>query len=124
MTSDAHGPDDGTDADLSLDDLAEQLRGRRRGLADELERLTAPPEEGSTIGFGKRIGDGTTEAVERIGTTAVAMSVSGSIRDVDLALAKLEAGTYGTCERCGEPIPPARLEARPTASRCVGCADA
>ncbi len=106
-----------------LDDLARTLRGRRVELATELARLTEPPEEGSTIGFGKRIGEGTTEAVERIGTTAVAMSVSQSIRDLDLALAKIDEGTWGTCDRCGQPIPLARLEARPTASRCVTCAD-
>jgi DnaK suppressor protein len=35
------------------------------------------------------------------------------------ALARLDDGTYGTCIDCGKPIPPARLEVRPEASRCV-----
>ncbi|WP_211210939.1 TraR/DksA C4-type zinc finger protein [Sporichthya polymorpha] len=34
----------------------------------------------------------------------------------------MAAGTYGTCERCGQAIPPARLTARPTARTCVACA--
>ena len=38
---------------------------------------------------------------------------------VDAALARVEAGTYGICEVCGEPIPDGRLEARPTARTCV-----
>ncbi|MFC5983603.1 TraR/DksA C4-type zinc finger protein [Knoellia sp. GCM10027209] len=38
------------------------------------------------------------------------------------ALARLEAGSYGICERCGEAIPGERLEARPVARTCVGCA--
>ena len=43
---------------------------------------------------------------------------------VDDALARLEAGTYGVCARCGKPIPAARLEVRPFAELCVPCAEA
>jgi RNA polymerase-binding protein DksA len=39
------------------------------------------------------------------------------------ALNRIEAGTYGTCVACGEPIAPQRLRAVPTALRCVGCAE-
>ena len=41
------------------------------------------------------------------------------LADIDAALAKVAAGTYGLCEVCGEPIPDGRLEARPTARTCV-----
>jgi DnaK suppressor protein len=44
------------------------------------------------------------------------------ISDVDVAIANLDAGRYGTCLRCGQPISPGRLEAQPTAVRCVRCA--
>ena len=37
------------------------------------------------------------------------------------ALDRLAAGTYGTCEVCGQPIAEGRLEVRPTARTCVGC---
>jgi DnaK suppressor protein len=37
-------------------------------------------------------------------------------------LTRLDAGTYGTCEVCGEPIGTARLEARPAARTCINCA--
>jgi DnaK suppressor protein len=43
------------------------------------------------------------------------------IEEIQAALARLDEGTYGACERCGEPINPARLEALPTARRCVPC---
>ena len=43
------------------------------------------------------------------------------LAEIDAALARLEAGTYGTCERCGRPIEVARLEARPTARTHVAC---
>ncbi len=42
--------------------------------------------------------------------------------DVEAALQNLAGGHYGTCLRCGEPIAPGRLEALPTATRCVRCA--
>ena len=87
----------------------------------ELERLTEPPEAGSAVSFGKRIGDGTTEAVERIATTAQARSISASLAEIDRALQKLSEGTYGTCDRCGSPIPAERLEAKPAAALCVRC---
>lgn len=40
---------------------------------------------------------------------------------IDEALARLDAGTFGTCVRCGRPIPAERLEALPWAPRCIDC---
>ena len=101
--------------------VAEDLRVRRTELAAELERLTAPPPPGSTVAFGKRIGDGTTEAVERLSTTAAARSIAGSIAAIDRAIEKLADGSYGTCDHCGRSIGEARMEALPATSRCVDC---
>lgn len=111
-------------ASPDLDDLAQRLKERRRELATELERLTEPPAEGASVSFGKRVGDGTTEAVDRISSTATARSIASSISDIDSALASIAAGNYGVCEGCDGPIPPARLEARPATTRCVSCAAA
>ena len=106
---------------VTAPDLISALTARRDELAGELERLTEPPVEGANVGFGKRIGDGTTEAVERLATTATARSISLSIKDIDGALAKIAAGTYGICDGCGKPIGAARLEARPATALCVDC---
>jgi DnaK suppressor protein len=105
-------------------DIASTLEKRRTELVAELERLIAPPEEGASVSFGKRVGDGTTEAVERLATTATARSIASSISDIDHALEKLDEGSYGICDRCGEPIPEARLEALPVSALCVECAAA
>jgi DnaK suppressor protein len=43
------------------------------------------------------------------------------VRDIEHALARLDAGVYGQCERCGEPIGAERLEVRPFATLCIGC---
>jgi len=44
------------------------------------------------------------------------------LRQVIDALARLDAGTYGTCRSCGKPIAPERLEAIPWAATCIACA--
>lgn len=45
------------------------------------------------------------------------------VQEVNQALARLDEGTYGECETCGELINPARLEALPAAQQCINCAD-
>ncbi len=43
------------------------------------------------------------------------------LRQVDAALARLDEGTWGTCQRCGNPVAEARLEALPWAAYCIAC---
>ena len=69
----------------------------------------------AAVSFGKRVGEGTTQAVERISRWA-RRTRRGKLRDVERALAKLDEGTYGMCDRCGEPIADERLEAIPWAA--------
>jgi DnaK suppressor protein len=76
------------------------------------------------VSFGKRVGEGTTQAVERITQVDAARNLDAKRRDVERAIGKLDDGTYGTCDRCGAPIAPERLEAVPWAVRCVACASA
>lgn len=47
-----------------------------------------------------------------------------TIEQVDAALARIEAGTYGTCTSCGTAIPEERLELRPFSATCVSCTSA
>ena len=76
----------------------------------------------AAVSFGKRIGDGTTEAVERLNKVGTANSIAVTLADVERALEKLEDGTYGICDSCGEPIGEERLEAIPWATLCISCA--
>lgn len=111
------------DAAPTLDELVARLRERREELQAELDRLTEPPDQTGGISFGKRVGDGTTEAVERISSTLTARSMARSLAEVERALEKVDAGSYGVCDVCGEDIPAERLEVRPFTSRCVAHAD-
>jgi DnaK suppressor protein len=99
--------------------LIAELRQRHAELSGELARLTEPPDEAAAVAFGKRVGDGTTEAVERISTTLTARSIAASLAEVERALEKVDAGTFGVCDVCGQAIPVERLEARPFTSRCI-----
>ncbi|SIM61917.1 TraR/DksA family transcriptional regulator [Micromonospora cremea] len=66
--------------------------------------------------------EGSTIAFERAQLTAVLDATRRRLAELDVALRRVEAGTYGRCERCSRPIPAERLAARPSARTCVGCA--
>ncbi len=66
--------------------------------------------------------EGATTAFERQQLAALIDRAREHLVDVDRAGERLRDGTYGGCARCGRPIAPARLEARPTATTCVACA--
>ena len=65
--------------------------------------------------------EGATIAFERAQVDALARDASARLLSIDHALARVDDGTYGVCEVCGEAIPGGRLEARPTAATCVAC---
>jgi DnaK suppressor protein len=66
--------------------------------------------------------EGATIAYERAQLAARLEQAQGRLAELDQALARLAAGSYGSCERCGQPIAPARLAARPAARTCIACA--
>jgi RNA polymerase-binding transcription factor DksA len=66
--------------------------------------------------------EGATIAFERSQVAALIQQAERHLADISAARSRLEAGVYGRCERCGQQISLARLEARPTARACVGCA--
>jgi DnaK suppressor protein len=103
--------------------IRRELAERLASLDAEVGELTAVPRDpASAISFGKRIGDGTNEAIDRLTNVGAAEQLDAMRADVVRALAKLEDGTYGLCDRCGLSIPDERLEARPWSVLCVRCA--
>jgi DnaK suppressor protein len=112
------------DDDLDLDAIRQELESRRQSTSARVDTLAERPELGSAQGFGKRIGDGTTEAISRLTEIGVGRSLETGLARTERALAKLDEGTYGRCDACGEPIPPGRLRALPDSVLCVSCAAA
>ena len=67
--------------------------------------------------------DGATLSAEWSRLTGLEDAARTKLKQVDDALTRLDAGTYGICIGCGKPIPAGRLEARPFAERCVPCTE-
>ena len=86
----------------------------------EAEQLAADREPGD-VQFDEESGQGDTMNVERERDLALSAQAMAAVEDIDKALAKIDAGTYGICERCGQPIPKERLKALPYAALCVAC---
>ncbi|WP_305783160.1 TraR/DksA family transcriptional regulator [Symbioplanes lichenis] len=66
--------------------------------------------------------EGATVGYERAQLTALLAAARQRVAEVDDALRRVDAGTYGVCERCGRPIGAERLEIRPFARHCIACA--
>jgi DnaK suppressor protein len=101
------------------DDVRDLLTEKLAEVDAQLATMSAPPEDAANISFGKRVGDGTQMAVDRLSQVAVHDKMQVTRADVVRALEKLDAGTYGVCDVCGKTIPPGRLEALPWAVLCV-----
>jgi DnaK suppressor protein len=114
--------DANTDDPLDLSAIQATLRSRQADLQARLSGFERAPERGSGVSFGKRIGDGTIEAVSRMTDAGVGETLELSEQRVRRALAKLDAGTYGLCDRCDRPIAPARLRFAPESVHCIECA--
>ena len=108
--------------ELDLAEVERDLRARLDDLREQIARLALPPERGTGLQFGKRIGDGTAEAVSRLTDVGVGGNLELREARVSRALEKLEQGGYGDCEGCGKPIPVARLRAAPESVQCIECA--
>ncbi|WP_420174929.1 TraR/DksA family transcriptional regulator [Luteococcus sp. OSA5] len=99
--------------------IRSELTAKAAELRAQIEELTKPVEGGATIGFGKRIGEGTTQAIQQMADASTAQTLAGVLDQVERAMTKLDDGSYGRCDECGEPIGEARLEFRPWSVRCV-----
>jgi len=99
--------------------MAEELAAKRRQLEEQLAEMSAPPQELGNISFGKRVGEGTSQAVDRLSAVPAHDKLQVLLAEVTRAEEKLADGTYGSCDVCGRPISAARLEARPWATRCI-----
>ena len=102
----------------------ERLKQEQTRLKYELQQLKVEEKsadeqrEGSP--FGKRE-EGATEAFELEKRLALERWLTDALVEVEHALKKYEAGTYGICDMCSRPIEPARLEALPQANLCLEC---
>lgn len=100
-------------------DVRASLEAVREQLSAQLGELDVDSEAHE---FDENFADSAQVAAEQGENRALAGSLREQLDDVDRALAKLDEGTYGLCESCGEPIGEARLEAMPATRYCINCA--
>ncbi len=103
-------------------DYRAQLEHERDSLAAQLSELGFGSPEHTGLAYDSNFADTSQVTAERSEAAALAQELRTALEDVERALGKLEAGNYGQCERCGKPIAPARLEAKPAVKTCIECA--
>ena len=110
------------------------LEGQRKLLLEERETYTrqatnlraeadqlAQDRDPGDVQFDEESGQGDTMNVERERDLALSAQALAAVEEIDRALEKIDLGTYGVCEKCGENIPKERLKALPYAALCVKC---
>jgi RNA polymerase-binding transcription factor DksA len=98
---------------------AERVAVQQRIAALEAQVAAIVETASASSGDDEHDPEGQTVAYDRAQAQALLRRARADLEEVDAAVARLDAGTYGICEVCGRPIPGERLEARPTARRCV-----
>ncbi|MCL2149379.1 MAG: TraR/DksA C4-type zinc finger protein [Dehalococcoidia bacterium] len=111
-------------ADTNYQAIKIRIEKDREQLNDQLEQIRTARtanerREGSP--FGKREEEAS-ETAELENLIAQEKRILDQLVDIDLAVKKLDNGTYGQCQKCGEQIEAARLEAIPIAKICMKCA--
>ncbi len=102
--------------------LRARLRGDVTQLADEALKRNRQESSGDLSTMPIHMADIGTDNFEQDFTLTLLESEEDTLAQIDLALSRIEEGSYGTCESCGATIPKPRLQAIPYAMRCVGCA--
>lgn len=104
-----------------------ELLARRESYLADVARSTATALELTDGGSNQDMadedgfGEGDTLNVERDRLLVVASEAQARVAEIDAALGRMDARTYGRCEACAKPIPEARLEVVPEATLCVNC---
>lgn len=109
---------------IELEDRRTELLEMRervlRAAQDIVEDDTEDGELSSAAGD-QHIADHASDMLDREVDESLGENAEVIVREIDDALARIDAGTYGTCTRCGQPIPDERLAAVPYAVLCVPC---
>ncbi len=110
-----------------LDIIKVKLLEERARLASDLESLeettvsTSRDSSGDLSSYSSHMADMGSDSMEREKAFMFASVKRRRMDEITVALARVDAGTFGICESCGNPIPARRLERMPGASLCIAC---
>jgi DnaK suppressor protein len=106
--------------DATVASLRRELEAEHARLRAEIEAQGAAPDSDDVrFADDPNFADRSHSTEERSRAIALVRTLRTTLREVDHALARVEEGSYGTCERCGNPIAIERLEALPWATLCI-----
>ena len=100
--------------------LRDQLQEERERVREQLNNLGRG--DAADLDFDENFADSGQVTAERGEVDALSGQLNETLQDIEDALAKFDAGTYGECESCHQRIPEARLEAMAAARLCIDCA--
>lgn len=113
-----------------IDDLRSRLLEERVELQDQLTTIednsfaTTQSDMSGDVGLDDESADAGTATFEREKDLSIEQNVRDLLQKIDRALSRIEAGTYGVCDRCGKPIEKARVKALPYVDLCIKDAQA
>ena len=105
-----------------LEGLRARLRGDLDQMTDEALRRTQSETSGNLSNVPLHMADVGTENYDQEFTLGLIENEQATLDQVQTALARIEAGTFGRCDECGEPIAKPRLQALPYTKHCIQCA--
>lgn len=113
----------------ALDALRAQLEAEKARLTEIVEEIDRDERDSLSEASGENayrdhMADQGSATFERELDMTLEENARVSLNEVNAALARIEAGTYGVCDRCSAEIPVGRLEAYPTAAMCIACKEA
>lgn len=92
------------------------LDSERADLVHKLEELS---QDGDASELDENFADSAQVTAEQVENRTLSASLQDQLADVEAALARIDEGTYGTCQVCEQPIAEARLEAMPSTRFCI-----
>jgi DnaK suppressor protein len=107
-----------------LERLRKALHEERTSLADSLAGMAEDSDllaHRDNIGVGNHLAEDATMAYDQAAALALSRNHQWMLAEVNDAIQRLEKGTFGNCERCGQEIDFARLKAKPYARLCIDC---
>ena len=109
-------------SDVPTTDFSALLNESRNALLAQLAELGFGAEGETGLSYDANFADSSQVTAERGEMDVLVSELRSALHEIERALARLEEGTYGVCERCGQPISVARLEAMPATTTCIACA--
>jgi DnaK suppressor protein len=109
---------------VDLDGRRAELLRMRDGVLRAAHDIVEDDDDGSELSSAagdQHLADHATDMLDHEMDESLEENAEELVREIDLAIGRIDAGTYGLCSRCGQPIPDERLDAVPYAVLCVSC---